>query len=193
LNHETKSSRNNKIHQNNEKPKKLATSPSSTLIIDHLMIPYDRLTNDLTKLGRGEFGEVLSATVTDTDLPNTSKKLQTVKEIENCGENDENEIQMQQKRVKVLIKSMSRIKDDLFFVEFRRQIDLFRAVESANVAKLLAISYEKDHHFMVLEHHRDLKGFLLEQQNMSLHQLIDISKQVVMGLDAIAKSKLTHR
>lgn len=155
------------------------------------MIPYDRL-NDLTKLGRGQFGEVLSGSIVETDLPKMSKKLQTVHE--NVGENDENEIQMQQQRVNVLIKSMSRIKDESFFVEFRRQIDLYRAVDSLNVVKLLAISFEKDHHFMILEHHRDLKGFLLEQQqNMSLHQLIDISKQVAMGLDAIAKSKLTHR
>jgi len=155
------------------------------------MIPYDRL-NDLTKLGRGQFGEVLSGSIVETDLPKMSKKLQTVNE--NVGENDENEIQMQQQRVNVLIKSMSRIKAESFFVEFRRQIDLYRAVDSLNVVKLLAISFEKDHHFMILEHHRDLKGFLLEQQqNISLHQLIDISKQVAMGLDAIAKSKLTHR
>jgi serine/threonine protein kinase len=194
LNHETKSSsRNNKIHQNNEKPKKLATSPSSTLIIDHLMIPYDRL-NDLTKLGRGEFGEVLSASIADSDLPSSLKKLQHVNE-NGGGKMDENEIQLQQQRVKVLIKSMSRIKDDSYFVEFRRQIDLFRAVDSPNVVKLLAISFEKDHHFMILEHHRDFKGFLLEQQpsNITLHQLIAFSKQVVMGLDAISKSKLTHR
>jgi serine/threonine protein kinase len=193
LNLETKSSsRNNKIHQNNEKPKKLATSPSSTLIIDHLMIQYDKL-NDLTKLGRGEFGEVLSGTIIDSNLPTSLTKLQCVNG--NGVKNNENEIQLQQQHVKVLIKSMSRIKDESYFVEFRRQIDLFRAVDSQHVVRLLAISFHKDHHFMILEHHDDLRGFLLKQQssNISMHQLIEFSKQVVMGLDAISKSKLTHR
>jgi serine/threonine protein kinase len=159
-----------------------------------LMIQYDKL-NDLTKLGRGEFGEVLSGTIIDSNLPTTSlKKLQYVNG-NNGVKNNENEIQLQQQHVKVLIKSMSRIKDESYFVEFRRQIDLFRAVDSQHVVRLLAISFEKDHHFMILEHHNDLKGFLLEQQsnNIKLHQLIEFSKHVVMGLDAIAKSKLTHR
>lgn len=158
------------------------------------MIPYEKL-NDLTKLGRGEFGEVLSGTVIDSNLPKSLKMLQHVNE--NGGKNNENEIQLQQQhvKVKVLIKSMSRIKDESYFVEFRRQIDLFRAVESQHVVKLLAISFEKDHHFMILEHHRDLKGFLHEQMpnNISLHQLIEFSKHLVMALDAISKSKLTHR
>jgi serine/threonine protein kinase len=198
LNNEIKSSRNNKVHQHKDKPKKLVTSPSSTLIIDHLMIPYHCL-NDLTKLGRGQFGEVLSGKATDVDLPHALINSSGVKENGNGGvaangkSNDLNEIQAQQ-FVNVLIKSMSKLKDESHFVEFRRQIDLYRAVDSSHVVRLLALSFEKDHHFMILEHHRDLKGYLMEQRDKAtLQQLIQFSLHVARGLDAIAKSKLTHR
>jgi serine/threonine protein kinase len=91
------------------------------------------------------------------------------------------------------VKSLSKIKDETFFVEFRRQIDLYRAVDSKNVVKLLALCFEKDHHFMVLEQSRDLKGFLMENTETSAERLVSFSRQIACGLDAIAKSKLTHR
>jgi hypothetical protein len=184
LNHENRSSRSNKVHQHSENKKKLATSPSSTLIIDHLMIAYDRLI-DLTKIGRGEFGEVLVGAVLEPDVPAMSNNKEN-------GTTDVNEIQSTQ-RVNVLVKSLSKIKDESFFIEFRRQIDLYRAVDSHHVVKLLALCFEKDHHFMVLEQARDLKGFLAEHPDLSTQKLIQFSKQIVEGLDAIAKSKLTHR
>jgi serine/threonine protein kinase len=153
------------------------------------MISYDRLI-DLTKIGRGEFGEVLVGAVSESDISTS-----TLKNHHNHKENgsiDENAIQPQQ-RIDVLVKSLSKIKDEAFFVEFRRQIDLYRAVDSKNVVKLIALSFEKEHHFMVLEHCRDLKGFLMENSETSPKQLISFSRQIACGLDAIAKSKLTHR
>lgn len=156
------------------------------------MIPHERL-NDLTKIGRGQFGEVLSGKLTDVDLPHSTVKENGGGQQQNGKLNDVNEIQAQQ-FINVLIKSMSRLKDDSHFVEFRRQIDLYRAVDSSYVVRLLALSFEKDHHFMILEHHRDLKGYLMEHRDKtSFHQLIQFSQHVVLGLDAIAKSKLTHR
>lgn len=187
LNHETKPSRTNKVHQHAEKHKKIATSPSSTLIIDHLMIGYDRLI-DLTKIGRGEFGEVLVGAVLESDVPTLSVKNH--QHVENGT--DVNEIQAQQK-AHVLAKSLSKIKDESFFVEFRRQIDLYRAVDSPNVVKLIALCFEKDHHFMVLEQSQDLRGHLAEHSDLPTHKLIQFSRQIACGLDAIAKSKLTHR
>lgn len=154
------------------------------------MISYDRLI-DLTKIGRGEFGEVLVGVVSESDISASSlKNHQNHKEN---GTIDENAIQPQQ-RIDVLVKSMSKIKDESFFIEFRRQIDLYRAVDSKNVVKLLALCFEKDHHFIVLEQSRDLKGFLVENsETTTQQQLISFSKQIVCGLEAIAKSKLTHR
>lgn len=153
------------------------------------MISYGRLI-DLTKIGRGEFGEVLVGAVLDSDVPATS--LKSHNHHKENGTTDENEIQPQQ-RVDVLVKSLSKIKDESFFVEFRRQIDLYRAVDSRNVVKLLALSFEKEHHFMVLEQSRELRGFLTDHPDTSVQQLISFSRQITCGLDAIAKSKLTHR
>lgn len=164
---------------------KLATSPSSTLIIDHLMICYDRFI-DLTKIGRGEFGEVLVGAMLESDVPALSVKNHL------HVENEADEIQAQRK-VHVLLKSLSKIKDESFFVEFRRQIDLYRAVDSQNVVKLFALCFEKDHHFMALEHSQELKAHLVEHPELSTRNLINFSKQIACGLDAIAKSKLTHR
>ena len=149
------------------------------------MIPYDRLI-DLTKIGRGEFGEVLVGAVLESDVHVLSVKNH---QHENGGTD---EIQAQQ-RVHVLVKSLSKIKDESFFVEFRRQIDLYRAVDSQNVVKLFALCFEKDHHFMVLEHSQELKAHLVEHPELSVQKLINLSKQIAYGLEAIAKSKLTHR
>lgn len=152
------------------------------------MIPYDRLI-DLIKLGRGEFGEVLVGGIVETDVPALS-----LKNHQNHLENgDVNEIEAQQ-RAPVLVKSLSKIKGELLFVEFRRQIDLFRAVDSQHVVKLFALCFEKDHHFMVLEHGaQELRGHLIEHTDISIEKLINFCRQIVSGLDAIAKSKLTHR
>lgn len=154
------------------------------------MVPYDRFI-DLTKIGRGEFGEVLVGAVLESDISASSlKNHQNHKEN---GTVDENAIQPQQQRLDVLVKSLSKIKDESYFIEFRRQIDLYRAVDSKNVVKLLALCFEKDHHFMVLEQSRELKGFLMENSETSTQQLISFSRQIACGLDAISKSKLTHR
>lgn len=151
------------------------------------MIRYDRLI-DLMKLGRGEFGEVLVGGVLDLDVPALS-----LKNHQNHVENgDVNEIEAQQ-RVPVLVKSLSKIKDESFFVEFRRQIDLLRAVDSKNVVKLYALCFEKDHHYMVLEHSQELRGHLIEHSDISTPKLFNFCVQIVSGLAAIAKSKLTHR
>lgn len=148
------------------------------------MIRYDRLL-DLTKIGRGEFGEVLVGAVLESDVPASVKNHQQ----QNGGTD---EIQAQQ-RVHVLVKSLSNIKDESFFVEFRRQIDLYRAVDSHNVVKLFALCFEKDHHYMVLESSPDLKAHLVEHSELSIQKLIKFSRQIACGLDAITKSKLTHR
>lgn len=142
------------------------------------MIPYDRLL-DLTKIGRGEFGEVLVGALLESDAPA-------------AHHHDVNEIQALQ-RASVLVKSLSKIKDESFFVEFRRQIDLYRAVDAPNVVRFYALCFEKDHHFMVLETSRNFKGYLAEHSDTSCHTLVGFSRQIVCGLEAIAKSKLTHR
>jgi serine/threonine protein kinase len=153
------------------------------------MIRYDRLL-DLTKIGRGEFGEVLVGDVLESDVSALSIKG-SQHAVERNG-TDVNEISTPL-RVHVMAKSLSKIKDESFFIEFRRQIDLHRAVDSPNVVKLLALCFEKDHHFLVMEHCQDLRGYLTEHPDTSCQTLVSFSRQIACGLDAIAKSKLTHR
>jgi serine/threonine protein kinase len=152
------------------------------------MIRYDRLI-DLTKIGRGEFGEVLIGYVLESDVSASIKGSQHA-----AGENgtDVNEISTPQ-RVHVMAKSLSKLKDETFFIEFRRQIDLHRAVDSSNVVKLLALCFEKDHHFIVMEHNQDLRGYLLEHTDTSSQTLVNFCRQIACALEKIAKSKLTHR
>jgi serine/threonine protein kinase len=159
------------------------------------MIHHDQLI-DLTKIGRGEFGEVLVGDIVDSDLPSV-KHQQINREGEDAAsvkkmQNGTDEIEAQ-KRVNLLVKSMSKIKDEAFFVEFRRQIDLYRAVDSLNVVKLLALCFEKEHHFMILENGQDLRAFLVENSDISVHQILNYCRQIVCAVEAIAKSKLTHR
>lgn len=153
------------------------------------MISYDRLI-DLTKLGRGEFGEVLVGAILESDVP-AHHSVKSQHRLENEADVI-NEIEAQ-KRARVLVKSLSKIKDEKFFVEFRRQIDLFRAVDSENVVKLFALCFEKDHHSMILEQSQELKEHLVDNPKLSIQNLIKFSRQIACGLDAIAKSKLTHR
>jgi serine/threonine protein kinase len=156
------------------------------------MISYDRLI-DLTKLGRGEFGEVLVGLL-ECNAPTSNGKVpQQHHEVEKRNGTDVNEIQAQQLHTHVLVKSLSKIKDESYFIEFRRQIDLYRAVDSLNVVKLLALCFERDHHFMVLEHSQDLRGYLAEHRGESIETLLKFSRHIAFGFNAIAKSNLVHR
>lgn len=147
------------------------------------MITHDRLT-DLITIGSGQFGEVLVGTISDCDVPFSIIKENTADEIQTP------------KRIQVLVKSMSSQVDESLFIEFQRQVDLHRMVDSDNVAKLVALSSDKatKSHFMVLEHHQDMKMFL-EQQTSSIttKQLFSFCYQITKGLEAIFNNKLTHR
>jgi serine/threonine protein kinase len=168
------------------------------LVKDHLMIRYDQLL-DLTKLGCGEFGEILTGSLNDADLPTLKVNAIIIKENGSVsggggggGEADE-EIRMQQ-QIKVLAKTISKNRDDKLFAEFRRQIDMHRAIESQNVAKLFGLCLERDLYYMILEHSdRDLKSHLIENPEASLQQLLKYCRQIASGVSAILKSNLTHR
>lgn len=156
------------------------------LVKDHLMIRYEQLI-DLKPLGGGggggEFGEILTGSLNDVDLP--TLKINTNKE-------NGDEIRMQQ-QIRVLVKSISKNKDDSLFAEFRRQIDVLRAIDSQNVVKLFGLCLEKDVYYMILEHYGDLRSHLIENPETPSHQLLKFCRQIARGVHAIAKSNLTHR
>ncbi|CRL01259.1 CLUMA_CG014489, isoform A [Clunio marinus] len=138
--------------------------------------------------GRGEFGEVLTGAMLESDVPSNSSKSSNRE-----NKSDVNEIKPQH-RLNILVKSLSNIKSEIFFVEFRRQVDLYRAVDSQHVIKLFALCFEKDRHFMILEHGQELKTFLTnEQAKLTPQMLLKFSRGISCAVDLIAKLKWTHR
>lgn len=175
-------------HQQSDKLKKLKSSSlsSSLLVEDHsLMLRYDRLL-DISKLGCGNFGEVLSAFLMDCDLP-------VVTNIKENQVNEEIDEIITQKKYRVLAKSLSaKYAEQSYVIEFQRQIELFRSINSNHVAKLLALSFENDHHYLILEHGQDLKSYLT-QTTHDAETIKLLCSHVVKGLKHIAKLNLTHR
>lgn len=168
-------SHQDKAYQQNEKSSKA----KSSLVIDTLMISFDKIF-ETTKLGCGQFGEVLSGNVMDFDLPTFKNKT-----------NDEDDIQTQ-KKCTVLIKSLTKSSDEATFAEFRRQVDLFRKVNCQHVVKLLALSLETDYHHMVLENAQDLRSYLGNSE-LNEKDLMRFCVQLATALESISSLKLTHR
>lgn len=187
MNHEARSSsssNSSRKHKETNKKSKPLSSSSFIIAKDHLLIRFDQII-DLTKIGSGEFGEILTGSLNDADLP---------LKIHNIKENGADEIRLQQ-QIKVLVKSISEKNksDQSLFGEFKRQVDLYHAIQSQNVVKLFGLCLEKDFNYMILEHDRDLKSFLIENPSTPFQHL-KFCRQIVCGLQFIAaKPNLTHR
>lgn len=124
----------------------------------------------------------------NTDIPTSSVKWNK--------ENSELDAILTQKKCKVLIKSIFLNSDARSKDEFRNQIDLFRTINSIHVAKLLALSIENDHQYMILEHGVDLKTFLKEEFDKKGHEenlLTKMCSNVIKGLKHIHKLNFIHR
>ncbi|XP_067627176.1 tyrosine-protein kinase-like otk [Eurosta solidaginis] len=109
----------------------------------------------------------------------------------------------------VLVKALNKFKDENICQEFKRQIDLFRAISHKGVVRLFGICREKDPHYMVLEYTDwgDLKQFLLatagkvNTSNNSAQsppplltgQILAVAYQIARGMDAIYRARFTHR
>lgn len=173
--------------QQSDKLKKLKPSShsSSLLVEDYLMLRYDRLL-DISQIGNGYYGEVLGAFLLNSDISEVNFK-------EFQGVNEEMDEIITQKKYRVLAKSLSsKYAEQNYVIEFQRQIELFRSVKSQHVAKLLALSFENDHHYLILEHGQDLKSYLtLTTHDADTMKLL--CSHVVRGLKHIAKLNLTHR
>lgn len=136
---------------------------STTSVLDVYSIPRSALL-DLISIGKGEFGEVLigkakrSDLKTSTNLNKDENNQSIIAEagIENEKKNSKdglNEIKEDKEEYRyVMVKSLTKIKDEHACSEFRRQIDLFRTVSSRGVSRLYGLCREKDPHYMVLEY-----------------------------------------
>lgn len=96
----------------------------------------------------------------------------------------------------VLVKALNRVKDEAVGIEFRRQIEMFRAVSHRSVCKLYGLVRDKDPHLLVLEHTDlgDLKQWLTQAATPpSAVQLLQFAWQIGRGMDAIYRARYIHK
>ncbi|XP_036333186.1 tyrosine-protein kinase-like otk isoform X2 [Rhagoletis pomonella] len=109
----------------------------------------------------------------------------------------------------VLVKALNKFKDENICHEFKRQIDMFRAISHKGVVRLFGLCREKDPHYMVLEYTDwgDLKQFLLAtagkvntSNNSSQSppplvtgQILAVAYQIARGMDAIYRARFIHK
>jgi len=108
----------------------------------------------------------------------------------------------------VMVKALNKVKDEQACQEFRRQLDLLRAISHKGVVRLFGLCRDKDPHYMVLEYTDwgDLKQFLLATAGkvntatatsspppLTTSQILAVAYQVARGMDAIYRARFTHR
>lgn len=198
--------------------------------LDQITIPRSILF-DINQIGKGEFGMIYRAKVkfsclkkhlepeilTTITVENEREQQKQNGSIENADEITEASETTDETVKFALIKALNKVKDENVCIEFRRQIDLFRAVTHRNVVKLFGLCRDKDPHYLVLEHTDlgDLKEFLnaradqlpeltskngIIQKNttdktssIKLPELLLIAQQIARGMDAIYRARYIHR
>lgn len=159
---------------------------------------------DLKKLGRGQFGgEILTGRILEATVRHRFKTFQNGDhKLSHSTSNhkDINEIRSQEDTssatICILVKQINKIKFESAYAEFRRQVEIFKAIDHDNVVKLLGINLEKEVHQMVLEHSDlgDLKQYLLANgDSLQYFQLLNFAYQATRGLEAFSELSLTHR
>lgn len=202
--------------------------------LDQITLPRVILM-DLTQLGRGEFGTVSTAKVKTSDLSqylhkdavailnaaNEYEKRRSKSSLDDINEikeeNDENGGEIKY----ALVKALNKVKDENVRIEFRRQIDMFRAISHRNVVKLFGLCRDKDPNYLVLEHSDlgDLKQYVLTHSEsvhgngvlpniaisngsvtngmkadpLKLPQLLNFAQQIARGMDAIYRARYIHK
>ncbi|XP_062535485.1 tyrosine-protein kinase-like otk [Armigeres subalbatus] len=214
---------------NSNKSKK---SNSSNSMLDQLAVPRSSVI-EMLQIGKCDFGDVFIGKIKENDCKTV--KVETVKEpaagddvahatkteittedekITKKPSNEElNEIKPENDYKPVMVKALTKVKDEHCCSEFRRQLDLFRTVSHKNVVKLFGLCRDKDPHYMLLEYTDwgDLKQFLLatspsvppngsvESKNankpppLNVPQILALAHQIGRGMDAIYKARIIHK
>ncbi|EAT40388.1 AAEL007876-PA, partial [Aedes aegypti] len=204
----------------------------STSILDRLAVPRSSVI-EMLQIGKCDFGDVFIGKIKENDCK--TAKAETVKEpvtgdevthasntevttedekITKKPSNEElNEIKPENDYKPVMVKALTKVKDEHCCSEFRRQLDLFRTVSHKNVVKLFGLCRDKDPHYMLLEYTDwgDLKQFLLatspaippngsvEAKNvnkpppLNVPQILALAHQIGRGMDAIYKARIIHK
>ncbi|KAL0273509.1 UNVERIFIED_CONTAM: hypothetical protein PYX00_006148 [Menopon gallinae] len=99
----------------------------------------------------------------------------------------------------VVVKSLQHTRDENVLIEFKRETDMFHRLSHDNIAKIIGLCKEVDNHFMILEHTDwgDLKHFLQttkkERSKLSSSQIIDIAKQISIGMEYLSNARFVHK
>lgn len=177
---------------------------------DQITIPRTALF-DINKIGRGDFGDVLTAKIKSSDLKHVN---QTTNDNDITKLNDIQESDSADGVKHALIKALNKIKDESVCIEFRRQIEMFRTISHPNVVKLFGLCRDKDPHYLVLEHtdYGDLKQYLstaktdasklndtkpnIKPLRPSIHtmeQTLSMAQQIARGMDAVYRARYIHK
>lgn len=191
-------------------------SKRSASTFEEITLPRAAL-SELVLVGQGDFGDVFVGKIRARDVRTVtaaaadaayekSKSKQSLNEINEITNSSTTAAAAdattggdQQPAREVLVKALSRVKDEAIGIEFRRQIEMFRAVSHRNVCQLFGLVRDKDPHLLVLEHSDagDLKRFLLDggaaTSTLDTVQLLQWAWQIGRGMDAIYRARYIHK
>lgn len=169
---------------------------------------------ELVQIGGGEFGDVFTGRVKSSDLkkipavsagedPNKLKpdsngveKGQSTSSLNEINEIKEEATDSSKINREVLIKALNKVKNESVCIEFRRQIEMFRAVSHKSVSRLYGLCRDKDPHYLVLEYTDmgDLKQYLISGSvQLKPLQLLNMAWQIARGMDAIYRARYIHK
>ncbi|XP_055622002.1 tyrosine-protein kinase-like otk [Toxorhynchites rutilus septentrionalis] len=215
---------------NSNKSKK---SSSSSSYLDQLSVSRTSVI-DMLQIGKCDFGDVYVGKIKENDCRTAVVKEEVLREpatgdevvhasaevaledekITKKPSNEElNEIKPENDYKLVMVKALTKVKDEHCCSEFRRQLDLFRTVSHKNVVKLFGLCRDKDPHYMLLEYTDwgDLKQFLLatspntppngsvettdaaKPPPLKVPQILALAHQIGRGMDAIYKARIIHK
>lgn len=95
--------------------------------------------------------------------------------------------------IKVLRGDLSD--DELFIKRFRREALASTALNHPNVVQIFDIGEENGKYFIVMEYVEGvtLKQLLLKRKRLTISEVIDISKQISLGIDHAHSKQIIHR
>uniref|UniRef100_A0A182LT88 Tyrosine-protein kinase-like otk n=1 Tax=Anopheles culicifacies TaxID=139723 RepID=A0A182LT88_9DIPT len=221
---------------NSSKSKK---SSGSGTLLEQLAVPRSAVV-ELLQIGKCDFGDVYIGKIRENDCrlappkesatqepiagdevgASASTELTTENErkspVSKRPSNEElNAIRPENDYKPVMVKALTKVKDEHCCAEFRRQLELFRTVSHRNVVQLFGLCRDKDPHYLLLEYTDwgDLKQFLLatspvtppngtvdnkkdagsKPPPLNVPQILALAHQIGRGMDAIYKARIIHK
>uniref|UniRef100_A0A9I3GJ73 Tyrosine-protein kinase-like otk n=1 Tax=Anopheles farauti TaxID=69004 RepID=A0A9I3GJ73_9DIPT len=219
---------------NSSKSKK--SSGSGSGLLEQLTVPRAAVV-ELLQIGKCDFGDVYIGKMRENDCRLPPPKESVTQEpiagdevgpgTEIVTENERkspvakrpsneelNAIRPENDYKPVLVKALTKVKDEHCCAEFRRQLELFRTVSHRNVVQLFGLCRDKDPHYLLLEYTDwgDLKQFLLatspitspngtvdkkdaapKPPPLNVPQILALAHQIGRGMDAIYKARIIHK